>query len=63
MTEIQTNEALATLEKAMRIFLPYGFRARDRVRDNKARFVHYTSAENALKIINTKSIWLRNLHA
>jgi hypothetical protein len=28
--------------------------------DNKGRFVHYTSAENALKIINTRSVWLRN---
>jgi hypothetical protein len=25
-----------------------------------ARFVHYTSAENALKIIETKSLWMRN---
>ena len=24
------------------------------------RFVHYTSAENGLKIINTKTIWMRN---
>ena len=60
MTETQTNEMPATLEKAMRIFLPYAFRSRDRVRDNKGRFVHYTSAENALKIINTKTVWLRN---
>jgi hypothetical protein len=60
LTDIQTKEGLATLERVMRIFLPYAFRSRDRVRSNKGRFVHYTSAENALKIINTKFVWLRN---
>ena len=28
--------------------------------DGGARFVHYTSAENALKIIQSKRLWLRN---
>ncbi|SDW10543.1 DUF2971 domain-containing protein [Nitrosomonas oligotropha] len=27
---------------------------------NHARFVHYTSSESALKIINTKQLWMRN---
>jgi len=29
-------------------------------RNLPARFVHYTSAENALKIIRTKRLWMRS---
>src|SRR5262245_59290903 len=60
VTEMQTKEWLATLERMMRMFLPYAFRVRAQVRKNKGRFVHYTSAKTALKIINTTTMWLRN---
>jgi hypothetical protein len=44
------------------IFMPSARRARDSAYQNgKARrFVHYTTAENALKIIKSKRIWMRN---
>lgn len=44
------------------IFRPSARRARDRIygTNESAQFVHYTSAEAALKIISTKRLWLRN---
>jgi hypothetical protein len=60
VAEILTKDQLEDLTKVMRIFLPYAFRNRDRVKESKARFVHYTSAENALNIINSKCIWMLN---
>jgi hypothetical protein len=41
-------------------FFPYGTRKMEDVRKNNTRFVHYTSAENALNIIDGKQVWLRN---
>ena len=51
-----------------RIFMPQARkqRAEHHSRENHdggARFVHYTSAENALKIIQSKRLWLRTLCA
>lgn len=48
-----------------RIFMPEALKQREEhygreAHDAGARFVHYTSAENALKIIQTKRLWLRN---
>ena len=46
------------------IFMPYARRQRDTFYDSgkkpAARFVHYTSAESALKIIESKRVWMRN---
>lgn len=44
------------------IFMPTARARRDTLYDKKdrARFVHYTSAEAALNIIKTKHIWMRN---
>jgi hypothetical protein len=43
------------------IFMPYARAQRDVfLRDPDARFVHYTSAESAIKIIKSKRIWMRN---
>jgi hypothetical protein len=46
------------------VFLPHGRRRRDQIyglgKSSFARFVHYTSAEAALKIINQKRLWMRN---
>lgn len=46
------------------IFVPHARRRRDKIFDFSkrpfARFVHYTSAEGALKIITQKKLWLRN---
>jgi hypothetical protein len=34
---------------------------RDEIAKRNGRFVHYTSAENALKIIQTREVWMRNV--
>jgi hypothetical protein len=46
--------------KLLNIFLPYAVRCRERILTEKGRFVHYTSAANALSIIKNRRIWMRN---
>jgi len=43
------------------IFMPHARRQRDQlyVEDADPRFVHYTSAENALNILKGKRLWMR----
>ena len=40
-------------------FFPNAFREFSRARSEKVRFVHYTSAEAAFKIINSEKAWMR----
>jgi hypothetical protein len=44
----------------LNIFLPYAARCRERIIKENGRFVHYTSAVNALSIIKSRRIWMRN---
>jgi hypothetical protein len=53
-------EQLALAEKLSPIFFPYLTINRERMMTGGGRFAHYTSAENALKIITSKCIWMRN---
>src|SRR5262245_37400694 len=46
-------------EKLLNIFLPYAARGRERMIKENGRFVHYTSAANALSIIKSRRIWMR----
>jgi hypothetical protein len=55
-----TPEQIETASKTMDIFFPYASRKRRRMIENNGRFVHYTTAENALNIIKSKRIWMRN---
>jgi hypothetical protein len=55
-----TPKQIETAGKLLPIFFPYLTARRDHMILGGSRFVHYTSAENALKIINTKRIWMRN---
>jgi hypothetical protein len=55
-----TPEQLAIAEKLVHILFPYNMRKSDKIKKKRGRFVHYTSAENALKIINSRCIWMRN---
>ena len=61
---ILTPELFERNRKFENIFIPCALRLRDKVftsRQNSfARFVHYTSAEAALKIITQKRLWMRN---
>lgn len=43
-----------------RIFTPIARKKRDDFYSKSKRFVHYTSAESALKIIKSKRLWMRN---
>lgn len=45
--------------KRMQIFHPYTIERMERVKDGKIRFVHYTSAENAMNIIRNGEVWMR----
>ena len=60
MATLLTPEQLATVVKLMSVLFPYGAKCRDRMAKTNGRFVHYTSAEAALKIINSRGIWMRN---
>jgi hypothetical protein len=42
------------------VFMPLARAQRDDFYRKSKRFVHYTSADNALKIIRTKRLWMRN---
>jgi hypothetical protein len=48
------------LTRLMGIFHPDGARRRTTMHDKGGRVVHYTSAENAMKIISSQTMWLRN---
>jgi hypothetical protein len=41
-------------------FFPHATREMERMRENSTLFAHYTSAENALNIIDGNQVWLRN---
>ncbi len=46
--------------KLTRLLMPYMMNQLERVQRKEVRFVHYTSAETALKILQNQCIWLRN---
>jgi hypothetical protein len=61
--EQRVKEAAADAFFFDRLFTPYAQSRREKLypsRSGYAQFVHYTSAEAALKIINGKRFWLRN---
>lgn len=45
------------------IFVPHIIAKRAELRETNGRLVHYTSADNALKMISNREIWLRNSQA
>src|SRR5258708_32199080 len=55
-----TAEQLASAERLMSILYPYALRKRKETVDRNGRFVHYTSAANAISIIRNKCMWMRN---
>lgn len=55
-----TDEEISVGEELERIFMPLAHRKREKVRQEGSRFVHYTSAENAFKILTSRRIWMRN---
>src|SRR5208283_3935066 len=63
-TPMLTDEQIVRNKMLEGIFVPHARRRRDEVykfgKVTSARFVHYTSAEAALKIITQKRLWMRN---
>jgi Protein of unknown function (DUF2971) len=61
---LSADEQFAQDKKLESIFVPHARRRRDEIYEltqrRFARFVHYTSAEGALRIINQKRLWMRN---
>ena len=62
---VVTPEQLQILLRLEEIFMPQAKRQRDeayrrRAGQEELRFVHYTSAEAALRIIKSKRLWMRN---
>jgi len=60
-----TQEQIELAIRPEGIFMPHARRQRDALYADEPdalapRFVHYTSAENALSIIRTKRLWMRN---
>ena len=63
--EVPTTEGVLPPEVALAmklegIFMPRARVQRDDFYGKSKRFVHYTSADNALKIIRIKRLWMRN---
>lgn len=54
------NPTEEMIERLSSIFMPYSQARRAFVKNNKLKFVHYTTAENALDIWRSRRIYLRN---
>lgn len=46
-------------DRLARLFLPFAMGKLARVADEQARFVHYTTADAAMKILQSREVWLR----
>lgn len=46
--------------RTMEIFMPYAAEHFQSFKASKKKFVHYTAAENAIKILESSRIWMRN---
>ncbi|MGB6536584.1 MAG: DUF2971 domain-containing protein [Xanthobacteraceae bacterium] len=47
-------------ERLAQIFLPYAMQRKRHMQENQLKFAHYTSAENALRILREKRVMMRN---
>ncbi len=43
----------------LQIFYPHASKRRNAVMRQGTRFVHYTSAKSAMKILKTREVWMR----
>ncbi len=49
----------ADQERLSRIFVPFAFKRAEKARKKGTRFVHYTDANAAVKILKSKELWMR----
>src|ERR1700683_546433 len=54
-----TTSTLSEQERFARILFPYALEQHSRVTSKGTRFVHYTNAEVAMKILRSKEVWMR----
>jgi hypothetical protein len=54
------KKGLEVTDRLEQIFMPYATGRREQLRGRNGRLVHYTSAENAIKILYSKQVWMRN---
>jgi hypothetical protein len=54
-----TNNTLDT-DRLSQIFFQDDLKHLRKIESNKTRFVHYTTAESAISILNNKEVWMRN---
>src|SRR5262245_50818927 len=57
---VETNEFIEKMELVLPILMPHAFAQRRRMIGVNGRFVHYTSAENGLRILQSSELWMRN---
>lgn len=55
------NVTPAQAERLNEIFLPHSVERTQKARNAKTRFVHYTTAENAMNIFRSKKMYMRNI--
>lgn len=55
--ELEDENIVSKLED---IFMPHIAKGKRQVSDDGNQYIHYTSAENALNILNSQQLWLRN---
>ena len=48
-------------QRLINIFHPYAMNEVRKSKENNTRFVHYTTAEAAMNILKTQSVWMRNI--
>ena len=49
-----------TADQLFRIFMPMVYERKARMKEERLKFVHYTTAENALNILRSRCVYMRN---
>jgi hypothetical protein len=55
-----TPEQEAIADRLRQVLFPHASRRQAAMKEAGSRFAHYTSAENALSILRSRSLWMRN---
>jgi hypothetical protein len=54
------SKELELIARIEQILMPYATAKREQLHNRNGRLAHYTSAENAIKILCSKQVWMRN---
>ena len=58
-----TDDQIDRIKRLADVLMPYAANRRQAMIGRNGRFVHYTTAANALSIIQSKRLWMRNANA